>query len=60
MILPPLIRLLGLDQQEVAKAAGLNPSTLNRALRGKQRLSEKAIARVETALLEKLSRDGAS
>ena len=60
MILPPLIRLLAIDQQEVARAAGLNPSTLNRALHGKQRLSDKAVARVEAVLLQRLLQDGDS
>jgi len=58
-MLPALVRVLRLRQDEIAAAADLDRCTLNRALAGKQRLSPHAIARVEAAILRHLS-DGPS
>lgn len=53
--LPPLLRTLGLEIQEVAADANLDPSTVSRALHDKQRLSDDAVARLELAVLRRLS-----
>jgi plasmid maintenance system antidote protein VapI len=50
--LPLALRLLSVEQREVAAAVHLHPSTLNRCLRGRQDLPPETIARLEAAAIE--------
>ena len=52
--LPALVRVLGLQTQDIARDAGLSPSTVSRALAGKQILSSQAVNRLELAVLHHL------
>jgi plasmid maintenance system antidote protein VapI len=50
--LPLALRLLNVEQREVAAAVHLHPSTLNRCLRGKQDLPPETVARLEEAAID--------
>ncbi len=47
-----LLAVTGRDQQEVALAAGISPSTFSRALRGQRRLSVAARRRIVESLID--------
>ena len=53
-MIPPLIRLIGLDQKQIAREAGIHPVTISRILRGHILPSERTVLRLESAILKHL------
>lgn len=53
-MLPPLLRLLSVNHDRLAKDAGVSPVTLSRILRGHSIPAEKTLRALENALLSKL------
>ncbi len=54
-MLPSLIRLVGLDQKQIANEAGVAPETFSRILHGHSMPSERTIRRLEEAILQHLT-----
>ena len=54
-MLSPLIRLVGLDQKQIALEAGVAPETLSRIIHGHTFPSERTIRKLEGAILQHLT-----